>query len=281
MALVRVTIPVGGRLRTLLSEKLLDAGAPGLQEEPGALVVYASDTDELQRFLEAVSSVRQAEAPASEELGEPEQEPIDHDYHQRWLEALEPSAVTDRLVFRPTHAAPAPPEEQTLWFEPKVSFGAGDHPTTQLAARHLELLGQVQPGATLLDVGTGSGVLALVALRSGFSRATAIDIEEEALASAMGNARLNGLEQRLEVRPGSAGDLSQRFSVVVANIISSVLLSLASHLAARVEAEGQLLLTGLLEEEAAELESHFQSLGLELLERRNQQGWSLLVLRRT
>jgi ribosomal protein L11 methyltransferase len=253
-----------------IAARWFSAGATGLEERPGGLSVYAEQGPELERLSDALAGLP---------LETLERHAVDPSWQEAWLAALGPRQVTERLTFRPTHAAPAPAGESTLWFAPRASFGAGDHATTRLTARALERLGEAEPDLRLLDVGCGSGVLSLVALKSGFSSALLLDVEQEAVDSAQANAALNGLAAQAEVRRGSAGDVTGSFPVIAANILLPVLLELADALAARLAPGGRLLLSGVLEEQLPELLARYGSLGLEVYEIERESGWALACLR--
>jgi ribosomal protein L11 methyltransferase len=148
------------------------------------------------------------------------------------------------------------------------AFGGGTHPTT---ASCLEVLATLAPldGARVLDLGSGTGILALAALRLGAAAATCVDVNPDAVASARQNGIANGLDDRLAHRCGGADDLrGERFDLVVANIGGELLLDHAAAIAALARAGGRLLLSGLLRGWADELERAYARLGCRALARR-------------
>lgn len=148
------------------------------------------------------------------------------------------------------------------------AFGAGTHETTVLC---LERLVELSPLDELLDVGTGSGILALAALRLGARRATALDVEPTALAEAGENARANGLAARLDLSLDAPAALGRRFPVVVANVRTPALIALAPALLAACETE--LILSGVRVEERDELVPTFEAHGARVLRESTRGDW--------
>jgi ribosomal protein L11 methyltransferase len=161
------------------------------------------------------------------------------------------------------------------------AFGGGSHPTT---ASCLELLAALAPldGARVLDLGSGSGILAIAALRLGAATAVCVDPSPEAVESARRNGDLNGVPDRLEHVRGDAGDLGglAPFDLLVANVGGELLLDEAARVVALARAGGTLLLSGLLRAWAGDLEAAYAALGCEVLERRFPGDFCTLLLRR-
>jgi ribosomal protein L11 methyltransferase len=162
----------------------------------------------------------------------------------------------------------------------RSSFGGGRHPTT---ASCLELLAGLAPlgGLRLLDLGSGSGILAIAALRLGAGSAVCVDVNPDAVASARRNGQRNGLEGRLEHRLGGLADLAGAvFDLAVANVGGELLLEEAGRLVPLVRGGGRLLVSGLLRDWAAELEAAYGRLGCRVLARRFPAGFCTLLLER-
>lgn len=272
--LVRLRIHVPDELRDALSSALFDAGAAGLEEEPGALCVYATEVKLLEAFEHATTELFRMQG--SGKAFRIERQEVSGAWHETWQQALRAEPLTERLVFRPTHDKPAPDGEETLWFEPHASFGAGEHPTTQLAATFIEEFVTHQELKKMLDVGCGSGVLSLVAALRGAAEVLAVDIDEIAVSSTKENLKLNGLEASVTVEKGSADFTSDTFDLVVANINTPILLELCDSIWARVAPGGTLILTGLLEEDEDAVISLYTHTGLALQTKVQRRGWTLL-----
>jgi ribosomal protein L11 methyltransferase len=160
------------------------------------------------------------------------------------------------------------------------AFGGGGHPTTVSC---LETLASLAPldGLEVLDLGSGSGILALAALRLGARRATCVDVNPEAVASARRNGQANGLDARLDHRLGGAGSVAgASFDLLVANVGGELLLDLAGQLVPLVRPGGRLLLSGLLAGWGDELALAYQRLGCAVLARRAPEGFCTILLQR-
>lgn len=159
------------------------------------------------------------------------------------------------------------------------AFGSGFHPTTALCLELLDEIVRERCPVTMLDVGTGSGILALSALLLGVPRATAIDLDAAALSFAERNARLNGLRGRLHLLHGGPDALAGTWPLVVANILAAPLMEMAPVLVRRVGHHGELVLSGIpaaLEREVADV---YTRLGMARLPSTTRNGWVALALR--
>ncbi len=162
----------------------------------------------------------------------------------------------------------------------RSAFGGGTHPTTIAC---LDLLAELDAlhGASVLDLGSGTGILGMAALRLGAARARCVDVNPDAVASARRNGAANGLEDRLEHRCATAGDLAgERFDLVIANIGGELLLDEAERIAPLARPGGRLLLSGLLREWADELAAAYARRGCTLLDRRFPAAFCALLLGR-
>ena len=169
---------------------------------------------------------------------------------------------------------------RVVLLEPAMAFGFGDHPTTRLAARAVERFCRRGAPSAVLDVGTGSGVLALVAALSGARRAVGIDVDPRAVIAARRNAALNGVAARCRFSRAKLAQLPGRYPLVVANIGAQTLMDSAKALRRRLSAGGTLLLTGILSGDAAEVLACYTKLGFQKAALRREREWVLLELLR-
>jgi ribosomal protein L11 methyltransferase len=160
-----------------------------------------------------------------------------------------------------------------------AAFGTGLHPTTALCLDAIDDAVRIAPLDTMLDVGTGSGVLALAALMFGVPRVMAIDTDDEALRVVAENARLNGLESRVQLHRGGPDSIAGTWPLVVANILAAPLIEMAPALAQRVSHHGELVLSGIPSSVEQDVDRAYRRLGMQRVRVTSRAGWVALVLR--
>ncbi|MGH8850791.1 MAG: 50S ribosomal protein L11 methyltransferase [Casimicrobiaceae bacterium] len=170
----------------------------------------------------------------------------DEDWVRRTQAQFGPIAVGDRLWIVPSWCEPADPQGINLELDPGLAFGTGGHPTTRLCLRWLDR--HLQPGQSVLDYGCGSGILALAAAKLGAGPVAGVDVDVQAVEASRVNAARNGVRARFDLPDALAPG---KFDVVVANILANPLQLLAPLLAARVRDGGAIVLSGILEAQAA------------------------------
>jgi ribosomal protein L11 methyltransferase len=174
--------------------------------------------------------------------------------------------------------ADADAEPGALRLTDSAAFGTGLHPTTAMCLEGIEEALQPSSPGALLDVGTGSGVLALAALLMGVPRALGIDIDAEALRAAAENARLNALDRRLELARGGPDAVVGTWPLVVANLLAAPLVELAPVLVRRVGHHGRLVLSGIPSSVESDVDRAYRRLGMRRVRAQSRTGWSALVL---
>ncbi len=194
-----------------------------------------------------------------------------------WRSTLEPVAVSPRVWLVPAWSSPPPGARGTvLWIDPGMAFGAGDHPTTRLCLRIVEALaaGGGVP-APVLDVGTGTGVLALATAALGARRVDALDIDPFGFAACRRNARRNRLEGRVRPLLLSLDLVEAAYPLILANLVAGQLEALAGDLRRLLRPGGRLVVSGFqVDEERRVLEA----LDLAVEERGVEDGWLALTL---
>ena len=201
----------------------------------------------------------------------------EEDWLESWKAQFTPLRV-GRFLVRPSWSdAPRDPDAIEIVLDPGMAFGTGLHPTTQQCLEALSTIALEAKG--LLDVGTGSGILAIAAARRGASPVVAVDTDAIAVEAARENATRNGV--LIPVGEGSAGDVPGRFEIVIANIVSPVLQQIAPDLVARLAPRGLLIATGISAPSEPQTRAAFVEAGLEtLVDRTQRDDWVGLALRR-
>ena len=185
----------------------------------------------------------------------------DKNWNELWEKSREVIRVSDKIVIKPTFKKySAKQNEIVLTLDPKMSFGTGEHQTTKLILRLLEKI--VKPGMNVLDVGSGTGILAIASIKLGAVKAVAVDFDEVCLDNCKENCVLNGVEDSVEVLTGEIDDVNETdFDLILANIQKNVLLEIADKIESKLKSGGIIILSGLLESDKIEIEKKYHSLG--------------------
>jgi len=211
------------------------------------------------------------------------QDLVEDDWADRWKAYFKPLRVGRRFLVCPTWDNSEPGAgDRVILMDPGRAFGTGHHETTRLCLEWLEDWTESNRPETmsLLDLGTGSGILAMAGALLGFGRVLAVDNDEEAVEVARENLRVNGLEGRIVLSVGSVGELEERFDVVAANLQANPLIEMAHALSERLQPEGMLVLSGILVDQRESVRSAYEEAGLLFVERRSAGEWCLLVFQR-
>ncbi|MGB3543295.1 50S ribosomal protein L11 methyltransferase [Rubrivirga sp.] len=263
---LRLSLDVTGDARDVVLSDLSDLGFDAFQETDAGLDAFVSALA-WPALEESVSLLL-----ASHDL-EAETETIpDRDWNAEWEAALQPIEAGPFVVAPSwTDIPDALADREILRIDPKMAFGTGYHETTRIV---LGLLAKARPRGRVLDVGTGTGVLALAALKLGADAAIGVDIDEWSVANGQENAALNGLGDRLEVRRGSLEVVPERdFDVVVANIIRSILEPLIPGLVERAAQSASVVLSGLLGTERGHMVGVLEEHGFGLEAEASENEW--------
>ncbi len=195
----------------------------------------------------------------------------EEDWECAWQEFFKSLKVTEKIVIKPSWEDYNPQKgEIIIEIDPGRAFGTGHHPSTYLVLKNIQRLFEqyYQPRSispTVLDVGTGTGILAIAALKFGATKALGLDIDYEAIQSARENAARNGVYDRFLVANIPLWEIKDSFDLILANISAYTLKSLASYLAQLLKPKGHLLLSGFLKEDVRDLKKTYEELGLSVI----------------
>jgi ribosomal protein L11 methyltransferase len=228
----------------------------------------------LRRIMKALQSggmLVHMDAPKPERIADP-------GWATKWKGRFEPFQVGNFLIVPPWNRAENGKLTQ-LVIQPGQAFGTGHHGTTYGALNALGSVMAKGPVEAALDVGTGSGILAIAMAKSGMAAVIAIDIDTVALENARENAALNGVDGQIRLSAMPLASVRGHFNLITANILSSVLIEMAAQIKRHLAADGRLILGGILAREANEVLAAYRP-QLRCVNSRIDRGWSTLVLGR-
>jgi ribosomal protein L11 methyltransferase len=192
------------------------------------------------------------------------------DWAESWKRHFKPIAIGSRLLIKPSWSKRRPAKNQAvIVLDPGLSFGTGHHPTTTFCLRQLAAWRQPAKTQSLLDIGTGSGILAIAAAQLGCAPVDAIDSDPQAIRMARMNARRNHVDDRITFQQQDIARFAsvsrQRYDVICANLTSDLLMRYSRPISRRLLLGGTLILAGILQQEFAAVEQHYVRAGLRLM----------------
>ncbi|MBT3311026.1 MAG: 50S ribosomal protein L11 methyltransferase [Desulfobacterales bacterium] len=198
----------------------------------------------------------------------------EEDWSESWKEYFWPEKISDRIVVRPTWRDYTPEKDEIIIdIDPGMAFGTGTHPTTSLCINTLEKY--LKPGGSVLDVGTGSGILLIAAGKLGASKLCGIDNDEVAAEIAKNNLLLNGFDTSdFEIITGDLiKKIEVKFDIVVANILSGVIINLLDNIKSVIHENSILIFSGIIEDNKDSVLKKMKETGLEIVEVISKETW--------
>ncbi len=299
---LEVSLTVNGELAEAVADVLARFAPGGVMTEQG--VGFVSEEDEgtargpvlVRAYLPMDSNIEERRQKLEESLfylgmirplPKAEFRPIaDQNWMEAWKEHYHPIPVGKKLIIVPAWLESPSPERIPIKIDPGMAFGTGTHPTTQLCLELLEAT--LHAGQSVIDVGCGSGILSIGALKLGASFALGVDIDPASVKASRENAEANGIPaETFEIGLGSVGEvLEGRFQVrqaplVLANILAPVIIRLfEGGMAELVEPGGAILLSGILAEQADAVKEAAEAKGLTFADQRQMGDWVAIALSR-
>ncbi|MFW2389031.1 MAG: 50S ribosomal protein L11 methyltransferase [Polyangiales bacterium] len=273
-----VTIHVRAEQVELAQLLLWELGATGLEERDQTTIVRGSLTGAsviIAAFSDEVSAQRAFDEIRGEYKAEMTYVPQE-DWATEWRRGFGAQRIGKRLLLHPSwEPADSEPGDVVLTIDPENAFGSGDHETTRLVLQVLDE--RVRGGERVLDVGCGSGVLSIAAVRLGAASAVGTDIDADAVAVARRNANLNGVADRASFSTEPLAELPGLSDIVLANIETRVLVQMPGDLQAHLAEDGVLVLSGILRTEREDLLAAYPTMKLEACFEEGE--WCACVLR--
>ncbi|MCP4606132.1 MAG: methyltransferase [Proteobacteria bacterium] len=273
-----ITLPI--ELAEEYSWLLVDLGAQSVEQRDDTTMVTVGNgrAELVAGFKDGASRNRagaELERSPSENIEVKAVEIEDDGWSTRWREYYKP-VVLKRLQIVTPWMKPPRPDRIPVVIDPGQAFGTGGHATTQLILEMLENSGDLP--SEMLDIGTGSGVLAIAAVKLGAINVTAIDIDEESIAATRTNAAANQVEGNIEILEAAPGDLKETWSLVTANLDIGVFLNHSSAIADLIAPRGKVLLSGILYDQTGQCLDLWPN--FELIESKEEDGWVALAIGR-
>ncbi len=256
--------------------------APGDPTKLTAYFPWEADLGTVKReFLAFLPVLADSFGTASGEFVEAT-EITDCGWAETWKEHFKPSRLGRRITVKPSWETYAPsPEEVVLTIDPGQAFGTGTHETTKMCLRFIEDVfdGPASP-RTVLDLGTGTGILGIAAAMLGAPRGLGIDVDPRAVETAAENARINGVASRFEAATTPLARVAETFDLVAANVLAEILADLKDEVVARCAPGGAIILSGILSEKSSWVAQEYAEAGWRLAGQRDEGQWTALLLRR-
>ena len=207
----------------------------------------------------------------------------DPGWGEEWKKYFKPFRVGKGIVIKPTWEPYAPGDGDTIIeIDPGMAFGTGQHASTLMCLESLEDILAAAPstGERVLDVGTGTGILAIAAAKLGAKKALCIDIDEQAVKIARDNAAVNNVAERLDIRSGEPASVRGPFSLIVANITAGPLIRMHGDFLPLMLPGSLLVISGILEQYQEEIERRFLAAPLQLQRLRREKEWLCYIFRK-
>jgi ribosomal protein L11 methyltransferase len=266
---------------------LIELGSPGVVLKKREVQGYfAGDGSalrlrgEVRRFLRSITAIY----PNVDEKGLRWRLVKDRNWNSAWRKFFTPQKIGRSFLVCPPWLAPPPLKGRHLiTIEPGLAFGTGTHATTRGCMEFIERVAGLFGGAKFdaLDVGTGSGILAIALIKSGAKRVWAIDNDPVALKVARKNLRANDVARNVRLAGAKLGGIHRSFSLVVANLTAESILDLANGLAKKVAPGGFLVVSGILHQKARGIIRRFAGGGFNVVRRKREKEWVTVLLRRS
>jgi ribosomal protein L11 methyltransferase len=275
-----VSIRAAEESREAIANRIMEMGSTGISDNGGTMVAYFEDRGKIERIMEELRLFREVLRSSA----------LDpdfffdcrllpgRDWNENWKKNFAPIDVGDTLTIVPSWLE-GTTGRTAIIIDPAMVFGTGYHETTRTCLSLIENYCPPTEKGSFLDVGTGTGVLAIGAARLGFERVEAVDTDPMAVEAAAKNAALNGLNN-ISVIQGEITAAGGPFDFIAANLLSEILKDIAQELACRLKPRGIAVLSGMLPGQDAGVLEAFKEKGFALIERIDTGSWVTLVVSR-
>lgn len=275
-----LTISIAVPFRETLIRRLTDAGCLGVIEKDDAIMAYFPESIDLRTITGGLSLLKALfdKSGLTNDITFTYALIPEQDWNESWKKGFHPINVGERFTILPPWEK-KPDSRISLIIDPAMAFGTGHHETTRSCLLLMEKYAEKRQKDVFLDLGAGTGILAIAAIFLGYRRVIAVDTDPLAIEASQKNVELNQVKG-IEIREGSIGDLNETFDFIAANLISGVLVLLAPLLAAHLNPGGIAVLSGILSGQDSEVIEAMSEAGLTLIERYQDGKWISVVVGR-
>lgn len=273
----QVTIRAIPQNSEIISGLLWQLDINGINETDNELIVYYDESKNISIY-DIKNILDEAAKNNFVETYELYEEDLEN---KNWNEEYEKNVrvikVTDKIIIKPSFKQYEPEEGQlVITIDPKMSFGTGEHQTTKLVLKFLEEY--VKKGDVVLDVGTGTGILAIASVFLGASKSIGIDNDEWCYLNGNENVKMNNLENKVEIRLAEINQVLEKdFDIITANINKHILLDIAEEIRNKIKKTGILILSGLLISDEEDVSKKYISIGFSPLAKMQMDEWISLT----
>ncbi len=201
-------------------------------------------------------------------------------WNVEWEKSIQPIRVSERIIIKPTFREYTPGKNEiVITIDPKMSFGTGYHQSTRIMIRLIEKY--IKPKSKVLDVGTGTGILAIVCAKLGASKIITCDNDEFVKENALENFEKNDVKDKCSFIYGTIDNIEEKdFDLILANIQKNVLIEIAPKIKDKIKEDGLVILSGLLIEDDKDILENYISLGFKLIEKEIEDEWLGIVIKK-
>jgi ribosomal protein L11 methyltransferase len=275
---IHIAVPPDEELRQILPAALSELGFDGFSEDERGIHCFIKKGDwydSIEHILKDLSE--QLNLPFIQLLSI--SEIVNQNWNEKWEQSIKPIHVSDRIVITPSWHPIEDKDKIVITIDPKMTFGTGYHESTRLMLRLMEQ--NVQPGSRVLDVGTGTGILAIVSIKLGAKHAVGIDLDEWTKMNGEENVERNAVSEHVEIRIGSLDVVNEpSFDLILANIIRNTILELMDGLIAKLSPTGMMLLSGLLVTDREPIEKALNQRNFHIIAVLQENEWIAIAARR-
>lgn len=278
---IELTIQAQGSIQDTIGTYLVEHGSTGVISRARSLCAFFPGTTDVATLRPLIRQYlrRLRQIFPDSIVGRARWRTIaERNWHEAWRDYFKPQRIGRSFLIIPPWIEPGETGRHVVFIEPAMAFGTGTHETTRGCLEFIDELCCDSPPAKALDVGTGSGILAIGLARLGVRKVLALDKDPVALEAAKGNLQLNKMHEAVTLSSRGVAGIRRRFPLVVSNIILETLVELAGPLARCVGGQGALILSGLLHDHVPVALGSFKKFRLEGHKQRKE--WSTLLLRR-